>query len=287
MKLLSNRPVVGRCQKVVWIHCNYTHARLAPCLDLAEKFLDNLGLLKGALLISVNNGLETKLSQRHQHWIQIKGTNRVREFSAWQEGWEVVETEAADVDLVILTNDTFPFHQPYYLLGILLRFVLRRVINAKVQGFALGVVERGFDSHILPEYITSFFMVFDRRAALSIMHRLTVVQPEMSIAMDASCGKIVLSPDGPYEAKINRWLLEPGKQSWYDAAPLTTDNYYSMAGKARSILHEHSLSVHLRSDGISLVSCFDFPFGFLARWVMRLDGRLRNIKASRKRVIFR
>lgn len=265
-------------RKVIWIHCNYLPARLDKCLNLAETFLKRLGLLENALLVYVNNSLDQTDTQRHSAWLQLQGSNQAREFSAWQEGWNVVAANAHDVDIVILTNDTFPFHQPYYLLGLLLRSALRRLIRDKVHGFALGVVERGFDFESLPEYITSFFIVLDRQAAMSIMYRITTPVPEWSVADDATSGKIVLSHDKRYEESINRWLLNPVSHSWYAAAPLTRDNYPSMAGKARSIILEHSLSRHLRAEGIQLISCLDFPLGFLARWYMRIEERIRTSK---------
>ena len=151
-------------------------------------------------------------------------------------------------------------------------------MRTNANGWALGVVERGFDYEGLPEYITSFFVALDRAAAFCIMPRIVEAMPQCRIADNEASGNIVFSNDKRYEEKINRWLLKPSGQSWYAAEPLTHANYYAMAGKARSIILEHSLSKNLRSDGIRLISCFDLPLGFLARWYLRFDQKIRSYK---------
>lgn len=264
-------------KKVVWIHCNYHGDRLNRCLELAERFLRKLRLHKHAVLVCVDNGCSEAMSRR-PGWIHKRGSNKQREFSAWQEGWDAITSSAQDADVVFLTNDTFPFHQPYYLLGPLLRLSLAKLMRSGGNGWALGFVERSGDDQFLSKYITSFFVVLDRLAAKSVMHRITEPIARWRVAEDVASGKIVFSDDKRYEEKINRWLLDPSGHSWYAAAPLTRENYRSMAGKARSIILEHSLSGHLKADGIKLVSCFDYPLGFLARWCARIDDRVRNRK---------
>lgn len=267
---------------MVWIHCNYHPSRLDRCLDLAETFLRKLGLLESAVLICVNNDPNLTPNLKHVDWVQLQGSNQSREFSAWKEGWDSVGAVVADVDIVILTNDTFPFHQPYQIIAPLLRVSLAKLIRANANGWALGVVERGFDYEDLPEYITSFFVALDRTAALRIMPRITETMPQCLIADNEASGKIIFSRDRIYQNNINDWLLNPSAQSWYAAAPLTRDNYHAMAGKARSIILEHSLSKNLRTDGIRLISCFDLPLGFLARWYLRLDQKIRSYKRYQK-----
>jgi len=278
MTLNLNNGVHTAKRKVLWIHCNYIPSRLHRCLDLAETFLRKLGLLESAALICVNNDPNPAPNLTHVAWVQLQGSNQAREFSAWKEGWDSVRADVGDVDIVILTNDTFPFHQPYQILAPLLRVSLAKLIRTNANGWALGVVERGFDYDSLPEYITSFFVALDRTAALSVMPRITEVMPQCLIADNETSGKIVFSRDKKYEKNINNWLLNPSGQSWYAAAPLRRDNYHAMAGKARSIILEHSLSKNLRSDRIQLISCFDLPMGFLARWYLRIDHKIRSHK---------
>lgn len=264
--------------KVLWIHCNYSVGRMNLCLRLAESFLHKMGLFEQARLIVVQNGSIVGPIDQQSSWLYLQGSNRSREFSAWQEGWEAIGSEAADFDFVVLTNDTFPYHQPYYLLGRLLRSTFRKLIEAKEQHFALGVVERGFDADILPEHITSCFMAFDRLAAASVMPCMTKIDDKCSLADDEKRQEILTSTYKDYKTKLNAWLLQPGLNSWYDAAPLTESNYDLMAGKAQAILLEHSLSRRLLTNDVRLVSCFDFPLGFLARWLMRIDILIRNKK---------
>ncbi len=263
--------------KVAWIHCNYDATRINRCLSLAEKFLKKLELLDSALLICVNNSNVSLIVKEHPIWKIFQGSNDSREFSAWSEGWNIVNESEHDFDVLVLTNDTFPFHQPFELLAPLFRLGLKRLIKKKSIGWALGLVERGFDYDDFSEYITTFFVAFDRVAAMRVMSSIVDSVLEHSIAeRHLINGKIILSKDKCYEDKINGWLLKPGNQSWYAAAPLTEKNYSFMADKARSIILEHSMSVNLKKNRIDLISCFDFPLGFFARWCYRFSNQLRR-----------
>ena len=208
----------------------------------------------------------------------MSGSNRAREFSAWQEGWAHLRASGVSPDIVVLTNDTFPFHQPYRLLAPLLRISLQKLLESGRRRWALGVVERGFAYQHLSQYLTSFFVVLEKEAASLVMDSLTEPVSDWQVAPDAASGKIIHSRDKQYEESINRWLLAPASRSWYGAAPLTGTNYTAMAGKARSIVLEHGLSRRLQDGDAHLVSCFDLPFGFLARWYCRIDERRRTNK---------
>lgn len=262
----------SRQHRALWIHCNYHPERQDRCLRLAEVFLAKAGLTGCSQLVVVDNAAfpSTTASVPHGRWTRLHGSNAAREFSAWEEGWHHACNGSPEPDLVILSNDTFPYHQPFSgFLAPLLRFQLRRLLNQKETGWALGLVERGFAYERLKEFITSFFVVLGPGAIGPAMTGITQLAADSGLETDSSRGRVIWSTDPLYQSLMNRWLLAPSGGGWYGASPLTERSFPGLRDKARCLLLEHALARRLVDNDIRLVSCFDLPRP-LNTWVRRL-----------------
>lgn len=266
-------------QRLLWLHANYDQRRLRRSLYCAEAFLNKIRWRGETLLVSVDNGHANGNTETHrgstgrEKWHLLPGSNVAREFSAWHEGWSHAIELGFDADITVLTNDTFPYHHPFrLLLGPLLALKLRKLLRTRSERWALGVAERGYSFKGLPEYLSSFFVVLDRHAAIAAMRDICVPYSSWKLVGELQGQVLVLSTDESYANHVNKWLLSRSTLSWYGAEPLTESNIGMMRGKARSIILEHSLSRRLLETNIKLVSCFDyaFPADVLSRWMYRL-----------------
>jgi hypothetical protein len=255
---------------VAWIHCNYHENRLHKCLLQAENFLRVLNLENYSCLVCVNNNNSKVAKAEYPSWLFVNGSNSMGEFSAWQEGWRSINVDLQKIDILILTNDTYLYHQPFNIFSPVLSSSLRKVLSSNISHWSLGVVEKNPNVESLPKHLTSFFMVFDKYAVDIIMPDLTSPLSLWSLTNDYSIGKIFQSADFMYEKKMNSWLLCSSMNSWYAAEPLTKDSISRISMKAKCILLEHSLSKRLLDANIKMISCFDQSGGYFYKILYRL-----------------
>ncbi|NJN00145.1 MAG: hypothetical protein HC793_00180 [Aquincola sp.] len=270
--------------RALWIHCNYHPERQDRCIRLAEVFLAKAGLIESSKLVFVDNAAFPSSSATFPQgrWTRLQGSNTVREFSAWEEGWRHACVDSPKPDLVFLSNDTFPYHQPFScFLAPLLRFKLLGLLDRGETDWALGLVERGFSYQHLNEFITSFFVVLGPDAIVPAMTGMTQLAAGSGLEADNSRGRVIWSVDPLYESLMNRWLLVPGGGGWYGASALTEKNFPGLRDKARCLLLEHALARRLVSNNVRLVSCFDLPPP-LNTWVRRLY-RIWEVADRRRR----
>lgn len=258
--------------RVLWIHCNYSPSRLKRCTALAERFIQRTGLDITSRMIVVENSNAKAPSDPGPRWERMCGSNFAREFSAWSEGWEFARRNNEIYDIVILSNDTFPYHQPYaWLLEPLLRLKIKRLLHTDIP-WALGVVERGFNYREFQEYITSFLLILGPGAVGPALSRLIEIPEGCGLESDVSAGRVIWSTDPIYQQRMNQWLLEPGGKGWYGARRLDEQSWPDLRAKAQCMLLEHGVSRRLLTAGVRLVSCFDlrWPLGRLARIAYRV-----------------
>lgn len=275
----------ARQPRVLWIHCSFWPARFERCASLAENFLSRAGLFGGATYICVDNAVAA--SAPRVGWIHLRGSNDAREFSAWSEGWRHACSIGVSFDMVVLSNDTFPFHQPFAgFLAPLFRWKLRRLLRSGECSWALGVVERGFEYRHLSEYITSFMVILGPQAVQPALTQMTTLPVDCGLESDWSRGRVIWSDDPWYQDEMNRWLTRPGRRGWYAAQHLAPHTFSGLRAKAQCMLLEHALSRRLVGSGVRLVSCFDLPppLGRTARVLYRLwelhDRRRRSRRAD-------
>lgn len=188
-------------------------------------------------------------------WTVIAGSNRLGEFSGWQEGLELTAQQPATT---LFLNDTVSTH--------------RRFTNARKLALlktARSVSERpaivGFSDRIdgslvvgglsLTAWISSYCFVL---TACALMKLENVLCDEALVGLCVPGGlkaeSFFSNMSSDLATHISRWLFVGG---WHASAPLSEENSDRLTRKARSIVAEMQLSARCRAHGVELVDPFE------------------------------
>lgn len=235
----------------------YDRKRTHRALGRLQMFLAGLDGWSEQHLIIVENaavGIDVKSGFRI-----VTGSNRYAEFSAWQEGLELIAASLADEDAVLFVNDT-AFENRIFC-G-LIEWNFHSAINALVnqtEPVLLGETMRTRGAYAIDgvkfEWWVSTYMFFLNMAALRRL-QFKVLEVD-AFAVDAAESHLIstrISTD--LAVHINRYLLTKGPRSWHRAAALRTENRSIMTLKAGCIINEMALSVAACAAGIEVRDIF-------------------------------
>jgi hypothetical protein len=191
----------------------------------------------------------------------IASNNRLREFSAWDDGVAWLQHTAGlhEDDWILFANDTVcrQAHLRWLTLGRARRVIRRLVDSAAGTGpLAAGPVVRcpmgevrGFDTPFT-EFVATFFFAMPYRAYVRI-GGLGAALPWNQWLGTAWPEPLFRMPDeAAYNRFCNQWLgcdQPGGVGGWPGSAarPFTADNYAFLRGKAQCILLEGRLAAEL------------------------------------------
>lgn len=182
----------------------------------------------------------------------LKGSNHGREFGGYQDGLDRLQRRATGG--VYFLNDTAGVHNylPRYFVDALVSAADRswgeRGVCVGHADRALQVLEiNGLTSEF---WIRSNLFYLDAAALQSL--DWTIYSPEINALVpgDSPHRFYADALSVPMQERINRWMFQPSRRSWYGAAPLTRDNVEFMAGKVRSILQEYYFSMRIARANI-------------------------------------
>jgi hypothetical protein len=206
-------------------------------------------------VLVLNNALE-KFDLPSQGWDLVDGSNRLGEFSGWQEGLSFVKKNDDARDGVVFANDTICTHRHFT------RF--RKAAFTKALNLAAGPALIGFrdtappESSIagmsVPSWVSTYCFALTRPAIDSLNWSL---YDERSV-VDCVPGGIdeahfFSEMSENLSVHLRQWLFERG---WYGAAALSSANYKKFEHKAKCIVAELILSARCIRLGISSVDPF-------------------------------
>jgi hypothetical protein len=187
-------------------------------------------------------------------WTSIRGSNRLAEFSAWQEGLDHL---AADIDEpVLFVNDTLGMHRhPSVLRRWALRSELVRSADAALVGFSDQAVPPPGKLAIAGLPLRDWLSTYCFSLPPALLGRLGgEVYDESEVASCVPGGtdeeaffSELVSPD---LAQHLRWWLFGG--GWYRSAPVDAANAAALTTKARCICAELLLAARAESWGFEL-----------------------------------
>lgn len=245
------------------------------------------------LLVSNRPGLAQELAPLARGWQSLEGSNRLAEFSGWQEGLDHLRQGSANDRGIVFVNDSVCTHRHFtFARARAFRHALRASEGPRIIGF------RDIPDH----------RVFS--AALEFQIRLTIAELELDAwtstycfaltagalrALDHElCDPVLVSqcvPGGTDEKAffdrlsphldrhLRHWLFEGG---WYGSGRLSSANASHLLLKARCIAAELLLSARCRSAGVEAID----PFHVQPR-LERMDRLLRRWRRNGLRLIGR
>jgi len=182
----------------------------------------------------------------------VRGSNHGREFGGYQDGLDHLARSANGG--IYFLNDTAGVHNylPSYFVGALTS-AARRLSNR--EGVCVGHTDRAL--HVLEiagltgdSWVRSNLFYLDSIALQALDWK--IYSPEINELIPGEGPEHFYADElnPQMRARLDHWLFQPGRGSWYEAAPLTAENANFMAGKARSILQEYFFSMRVAHAGI-------------------------------------
>lgn len=257
---------------ITWIHCLYDEsARLdiTRCYDVLSSFIPEFEI---SVLIVVNNpAVNLKLLDfRFNHLV---GSNSMRDFSAWKEGWDSLSDSCRSSDWFFISNDTlekvhrFSTQLAYSFAHALKNF--EQSLDSDSGKVIIGASERIKSVSYDFRYVPTFFCALNRAAAEVALPDVLSNCMDASVAEEYNEGQGILqSPDRLYADFMNGWLTGGSGLRWYAASQLNAMNFNSFKVKCLCILLEHSLSYRVFCAGGKVLSCFQSP---------SFTGRIRRL----------
>lgn len=216
----------------------------------------------------------------------IYGSNRLREFSAWQEGINLVRQlhGLADTDCLVLTNDTF-FRSSKLRELVLNRGFYGAELPKLVDGMALAPLEAALAGtaafgHRFRELAATFFLAIRYRDLVKAGGIIGDIEFDQFLSADFS-GKLFIDRESKAFSRFyNQWLgasMRDGVGYWPHSAcrPYCAENFEFLREKAKMCLLEANLTARLAQSGISFANLY--PVGFLRFNAKLLWNGLKNV----------
>jgi hypothetical protein len=238
----------------------------------------------GAPVVVVANSDEAHAALRPTEKIElVRGSNSAHEFSAYDEGLQLLRQLDEELDVVIFANDRLGAYRDGFL-GLLTPSVL---CFARDHGLALGNLDdpgRTFATPYGPleRYLRGNLFVVPL-GVLPADFRMTSTGAEQFDALvpirfpgDTATSTCLsrLVTDSEYASFLWDWLTT----GWYRGGPVSPTSWSVLRSKVRDILNEHWLSVRLNASGV--VPAYAEHAALLARMP---DGRQRQKHLARLR----
>ncbi len=223
----------------------------------------------------VANSAATAAVPMPQGWERLHGTNRMGEFSGWQEGLAVLGTTGHASALLV--NDTIGA-QRYP--SIFKRWALRREIGRDDGPGWIGFVDRPPDRNgrlligdrDCNEWVSTYCFYLPRQSLDRLGGNLFDEAAVKRAVPGGSDRDAFFSADVSPELRkmLSDWLFDGG---WRRSMPLDANAADTLTFKARCICAELLLSSRLRGLGVPLRE--PMRRHGIAAWLDRLNGRLR------------
>lgn len=261
--------------KMCWIHVQYGIKGIAYYRRAAAFMSRGLGVTLKQL--SVQND-----PNADEGALQLKGSNRLREFSGWNEGISHLrETVADSSGWWMFSNDTYARHRFFW--GSL-AFSFARVFRKNARNnkpMIIGDIlpasmfsEGGVDAR----YISTYLFIVNAPAMAILEYDLIGDAPLHWIATSSEL--TLTSASCPPQAArfLEAHLCQPDSRSrWRDARVLTEDNLVELRFKATAVVLEHWLSFRAKRLGIDFAPVIDRTgLGFF-RALRSIEARLGSL----------
>lgn len=261
---------------IQWIHAEYGNARSSH-FGTKQSFINcAFGVAPQTLI--VQNDIRVPLTSS----MHIHGSNRLREFSAWDEGIHATRERGAAPDWWIFSNDTFSHHRFFW--------------GAVLAGFAhtfracRGTTTPTIIGDVLPEsllsdpsaqapYVSTYFFMVNAAALEQLSWNLTQDAPLDWVASTEDI--TVAGNDCPARVKtfLQEHLCNPtSPRAWRNASPVTAINKDFLRFKAMAILLEHTLSQRALQAGVALLPIIDRNSVNTLRLMRSVEARLSRFR---------
>ncbi|MFW9616601.1 hypothetical protein [Aquabacterium sp.] len=250
-----NRSQVAVSAHLVWLL--YNPARSSKGVDLIKQIARSTSLDR---IIVVWNGkglppLDTTSLKSLGRIVELlEGSNCGREFGGYQEGLDHLQRQATGG--VYFLNDTAGVHNylPQYFVHAMVSAALR---CGGGKGVCVGHVDRALQMLEINGLTSDFWIrsnlfYLDSVALESLKWKVYSPEIDALVPGDLPDRFYAVTLSSPMQERINRWMFQPGKKSWYGAATLTRENVDFMAGKVRSILQEYYFTMRVSRANVQV-----------------------------------
>jgi hypothetical protein len=241
---------------VFLLHCIYSINEGTKSLNQLAKVLKRTKY--NIQIICICNKDKINLNINDLNISYISGSNQLHEFSAWQEGYQLIKEDIDDRSLVLLTNDTILSNHPFY--GCLDLALLKCLnsLSSNSQNSIIGI-RQVLDFNEVKDYLSSFLVILNGRQTIhKVLDGILNIEFDARINEGNSNEILIYCDDKYYQDFINNWLTEPGKKSWHKAEKLTDQSISRLQMKAKCILLEHSISIRAKKNNIKIFDIFEF-----------------------------
>ena len=245
----------------------YRRQDLAHALKLCASALPGLPVRRRLLVLN-DPSLRDAL-RADDSWEVLDGSNRLGEFSGWQEGLARLDDQSRGV---VFVNDTLCTHRRF---SAARKASFGRAVRSTESAAIVGFRDRGHGQLSVAglnvsEWTSTYCFMLSTKALELLgreLYQSQVVAACVPGGLDEHRFFAHLSPD--LDAHLRRWLFEGG---WYAGEHLTRENIARLIFKAKCIIAEKALSGRCHKLGIRAVDPFDaHP---LLRWLDKIDGKL-------------
>jgi hypothetical protein len=200
--------------------------------------------------------------------INLSGSNRLREFSGWQEGIEFLLKEGmiVDEDILILTNDSI-FREKRLL--PIIRKGCDRLVGLNIsENQILGPVEYHlFDIKVfdvrLTRLVATYFLAINWKSLKIIGGICGDVDFDACLSLSFEDGDLFRMPNSTsYNKFYNQWLgsgCKNGRGNWWasERKPFEAKNYGFLRDKAKMILLESHLTKQLIEHRFEIIDLYE------------------------------
>ena len=186
-------------------------------------------------------------------WELVLGTNALGEFSAWQEGLDVLRPSNKPV---VFANDTVITHRTFTIFRWLaVRRAMQQIIGPTVIGFTNTIgTSLLIDKMTFCRWVSTYLFVVSADALILLNY--AIVEPHrvrscVTGGLNEDC--FFANMSNPLSAHLRKWLFLGW---WYGGGPLTVVNQAVLTRKAEAIVAEKLLSASVYSFGITVVDPF-------------------------------
>lgn len=264
--------------ELCWVHVEYGSKRSGG-FEWRRRIIE-LALGVTCKVVIVQNDLLTDLVQPQA----VRGSNRLREFSGWNEGVGVAREQGYVPAWWLLSNDTFSHHRFFWgtiLIGLALAF---RGAKKRTDPIIIGDILPGnatscYNGCAL--YVSTYLFLANSAAMDRLSWSFTEGAPLNWIARDE--GNTLVTSECPETARafLEDHVCNPASpKAWRDAAPVTQDNREFLRSKARAVILEHSFSNRAAFAGVSFVSVIERKSINLLRLLRSVECRITAVLNS-------
>ncbi len=209
-------------------------------------------------LLVVDNDAGVASPRQFSKELVIPGSNRLWEFSAWDEGLAHLGQRVWDYDFVHLVTSAFRTLYTRYIDrfddGLLESLAGRGAATGHVDYYNEPIVVLGNRSQA---WLRTSFVFIPPTELATLGSLVSVDRPDEFFSGDPACPFLTKAPlSETYRRYILDWLTGPGTGQgviWHSRFELTAESLPYFQAKVLAMLNEQMLAVRLRRQGCALV----------------------------------